>query len=209
MTEAKQLILASASPRRSEILRGLDLEFAIEPADIDESRLGDEAAELYVERVARSKADNRSRPGTLTIAADTIVVIDGLVLGKPGDPEDAKEMLARLAGREHEVLTAVAVLDGDSSALRSSVVRSKVQIAAMSASEINWYVATGEPLDKAGAYAIQGLGSLFVESVEGNYTNIVGLPVPTLYRLVAELGQSLLDFRVENAEKAAVSAKLD
>ena len=209
MTEAKQLILASASPRRSEILRGLGLEFAIEPADIDESRLGDEAAELYVERVARSKADNRSRPGTLTIAADTIVVIDGLVLGKPGDLEDAKEMLARLAGREHEVLTAVAVLDGDSSALRSSVVRSKVQIAAMSASEINWYVATGEPLDKAGAYAIQGLGSLFVESVEGNYTNIVGLPVPTLYRLVAELGQSLLDFRVENAEKAAVSAKLD
>ena len=205
MTEARQLILASASPRRSEILRGLGLGFEIEPADIDESRLRDEAAEIYVERVARSKADNRRRPGTLTIAADTIVVIDDSVLGKPESPEDAKRMLARLAGREHEVLTAVAVLDADSGALRSAVERSKVRIAAMSLSEINWYVATGEPLDKAGAYAIQGLGSLFVESVEGNYTNIVGLPVPTLYRLVAELGQSLLDFRVESADEAAAS----
>ena len=205
MTEARQLILASASPRRSEILRGLGLGFEIEPADIDESRLSDEAAEIYVERIARSKADNRRRPGTLTIAADTIVVIDDSVLGKPESPEDAKRMLARLAGREHEVLTAVAVLDANSGALRSSVERSKVRIAAMSLSEINWYVATGEPLDKAGAYAIQGLGSLFVESVEGNYANIVGLPVPTLYRLVAELGQSLLDFRVESADEAAAS----
>ena len=205
MTEARQLILASASPRRSEILRGLGLGFEIEPADIDESRLSDEAAEIYVERIARSKADNRRRPGTLTIAADTIVVIDDSVLGKPESPEDAKRMLARLAGREHEVLTAVAVLDANSGALRSSVERSKVRIAAMSLSEINWYVATGEPLDKAGAYAIQGLGSLFVESVEGNYANIVGLPVPTLDRLVAELGQSLLDFRVESADEAAAS----
>ncbi|MCH7666778.1 MAG: septum formation inhibitor Maf [Acidobacteria bacterium] len=205
MTEARQLILASASPRRSEILRGLGLGFEIEPADIDESRLSDEAAEIYVERIARSKADNRRRPGTLTIAADTIVVIDDSVLGKPESPEDAKRMLARLAGREHEVLTAVAVLDANSGALRSSVERSKVRIAAMSLSEINWYVATGEPLDKAGAYAIQGLGSLFVERVEGNYANIVGLPVPTLYRLVAELGQSLLDFRVESADEAAAS----
>ncbi len=205
MTEARQLILASASPRRSEILRGLGLGFEIEPADIDESRLSDEAAEIYVERIARSKADNRRRPGTLTIAADTIVVIDDSVLGKPESPEDAKRMLARLAGREHEVLTAVAVLDANSGALRSSVERSKVRIAAMSLSEINWYVATGEPLDKAGAYAIQGLGSLFVESVEGNYANIVGLPVPTLDRLVAELGQSLLDVRVESADEAAAS----
>ena len=195
MTEAKQLVLASASPRRSEILRGLGLGFEIEPADIDESRLGDEAAEIYVERVARSKAGKRSRPGTLTIAADTIVVIEDSILGKPLGPDDAKRMLARLAGREHEVLTAVAVLDTDSGSLRSSVERSRVRIAAMTPPEIEWYVATREPLDKAGAYAIQGLGSLFVESVEGNYTNIVGLPVPTLYRLVAELGYSLLDFR--------------
>ncbi len=105
-------------------------------------------------------------------------------------------MLARLAGRRHEVLTAVAVLDGRSRTLTTSVESSMVEIAEMSSSEIDWYVATGEPLDKAGAYAIQGLGSLFVESIQGNYSNIVGLPVPTLHRLVSELGYSLLDFRI-------------
>jgi len=197
LATSTQLILASASPRRSEILRGLGLGFEIEPADIDESRHGDEDPTTYVERVARAKAATHSRPGTLNLAADTIVLIDGQVLGKPDDPADAQIKLAQLAGRQHEVLTAVAVLDGTSGSMRSAVERSKVRLAPMSASEIEWYVATGEPLDKAGAYAIQGLGSIFVESIEGNYSNIVGLPVPTLYRLIAELGHSLLDFQVE------------
>ncbi len=195
MNEPTRLILASASPRRSEILRGLGVSFEIEPAEIDESRLDAEGPEAYVERVARAKAESRARGGKLILAADTIVIIDGSVLCKPVGPEDATKMLARLAGREHEVLTAVALLDGNSGTLRSSIERSKVRIAAMAPSEIKWYVATEEPLDKAGAYAIQGLGALFVESVQGNYSNIVGLPVPTLYRLISELGYSLLDFR--------------
>lgn len=197
------MILASASPRRSEILRGLGLGFEVEPAHIDESRLGDEGPETYVERVARAKAESRARPNALILAADTIVLIDSAVLGKPVGPEDAVKMLGRLAGREHEVLTSVALLDSDSGILRSSIERSTVRIATMTASEIEWYVATEEPLDKAGAYAIQGLGALFVESVEGNYSNIVGLPVPTLYRLAAELGYSLLDFRNESSGGAA------
>jgi septum formation protein len=190
-----RLILASASPRRSEIFRGLGLEFEIEPADIDETQLDGEAPAPYVDRVARAKARACARPGHLTVAADTIVVIDGSVLGKPTDPKDARKMLARLVGREHEVLTAVAILDGTTGASRAAIERSRVRIASMTEPEIDWYVGTGEPLDKAGSYAIQGLGSLFVESVDGNYTNVVGLPVPTLYRLTAELGHSLLDFR--------------
>lgn len=195
MSEHHRLTLASASPRRSEILHGLGLEFEIEPADIDESRHQNETPAAYVDRLAREKARARSRPGRLTIAADTIVVIDGSVLGKPADPEEAKRMLARLAGRNHEVLTALALLDGSTDAAVCAVERSRVRIASMTPPEINWYVSTGEPLDKAGAYAIQGLGALFVESVDGNYTNVVGLPVPTLYRLAAEIGHSLLDFR--------------
>jgi septum formation protein len=190
-----RLTLASASPRRSEILRGLGLRFEVAPADIDESALEEETASAYVERLARAKARARRDAEALTVAADTIVVVDSSVLGKPEDSDDARAMLARLAGRRHEVLTAVAVLDGDSGSLRSTIERSSVRIAAMTAAEIDWYVGTGEPLDKAGAYAIQGLGSLFVEAVDGNYTNVVGLPVPTLYRLVADLGHSLLAFR--------------
>lgn len=192
-----RLLLASASPRRREILRGLGLEFAVEPADLDESRLADERPAVYVERLARAKARTRKRSGHLTVAADTTVVLDGSILGKPDDVEDARDMLSRLAGREHEVLTAIAVLDGTSGAERAAVESSRVRLASMSPAEIDWYAGTGEPLDKAGSYAIQGLGSLFVDAVDGNYPNVVGLPVPTLYRLVAELGHSLLDFRAE------------
>lgn len=194
MPASPLLTLASASPRRSEILRGLGLDFEVRPADIDETRFEGESPAVYVERVARSKAGHHQPPNGLTVAADTIVVIDGAVLGKPETPDEAAEMLARLAGREHEVLTAVALLDGATGALESVIERSRVRIAPLTASEIDWYIATGEPLDKAGSYAIQGLGSLFVESIEGNYTNVVGLPVPALYRLAAKLGFSLLDF---------------
>ena len=128
------------------------------------------------------------------LAADTIVVLDGEVLTKPTDPADARTMLARLTGREHEVLTAVALADGSAPAV-ATLERSRVRIGPMTPDEVAWYVATGEPLDKAGSYAIQGLGSLFVESVDGNYSNVVGLPVPATYRLFRELGYSLLDFR--------------
>ncbi len=194
MAKQPQLVLASLSPRRSTILSELGLEFEIEPAEIDESRLPGEIPETYVVRVAGEKARARSRPNALVVAADTIVVIDEAVLTKPDDPRHASEMLATLAGREHEVLTAVALHDGGGRA-RCELVRSCVRLAPMTTEEITWYVATGEPLDKAGSYAIQGLGSLFVESVTGNYTNVVGLPVPTLYRLFRKLGYSLLEFR--------------
>jgi septum formation protein len=205
LPEPTKLILASASPRRAEILRGLGVHFEVEPSGIDESRFSDEDPATYVERVARAKANSRKRSDALILAADTIVVIDGAVLGKPADSEEARGMVGRLAGREHTVLTAVALLDGGSDAELSAVERSEVRIAEMTPAEIEWYVATGEPLDKAGAYAIQGLGSLFVESVHGNYTNIVGLPVPPLYRLIADLGYSLLEFRSEDSGSPALA----
>jgi septum formation protein len=189
-----QLVLASLSPRRSAILSELGLEFEIEPAEIDESRLPGESPEAYAVRVADAKAEARARPDALVVAADTIVVLGQAVLTKPADPRHAAEMLATLAGREHEVFTAVALRDGVRRG-RCELIRSRVRIAPLTTEEIAWYVATGEPLDKAGSYAIQGLGSLFVESVAGSYTNIVGLPVPTLYRMFRELGYSLLEFR--------------
>ncbi|MFQ5525541.1 MAG: Maf family protein [Thermoanaerobaculia bacterium] len=192
------LVLASLSPRRSEILAGLGLAFEVEPADIDETRLSGEKPDDYAMRVARAKAAARGASGALVLAADTIVVIDGEVLTKPRNPAYARQMLAALAGREHEVLTAVALADDDARTV-SALERSRVRIASMTPEEIAWYVDTGEPLDKAGSYAIQGLGSLFVETVDGNYSNVVGLPVPAVYRLFQELGYSLMDFRAQQS----------
>lgn len=195
MAPSEKLVLASASPRRSEILRGLGLGFEIDPAHIDESALPDEAPDAHVLRLATSKAGAKARPEILTLGADTIVVIDARIVTKPDDPGHAREILADLAGREHEVLTGVALVRGSDGRTASALERTRVRLVPMSSEEIAWYVASGEPLDKAGAYAIQGLGSLFVESIDGNYTNVVGLPVPALYRLFEELDASLLDFR--------------
>jgi len=197
MTLPTELVLASSSPRRLEILQGLGLRFSVQPADVDESRQPGEEPKIYVERVARDKAEAQAGEGRLVIAADTIVLFEGEVLTKPRDPKHARKMLGRLAGREHQVLTALTVLVTRSGVARtlSVVERSRVSLGAMTDDEIHWYVGTGEPLDKAGSYAIQGLGSLFVASIDGNYSNVVGLPVPALFRLVAEAGYSLLDFR--------------
>ncbi len=129
------------------------------------------------------------------LAADTVVVIDGELLGKPRDPDDARRMLARIAGREHTVLTGVALEEPGRDRRVSALERSQVWIAALTPQEIDWYVGTGEPLDKAGSYAIQDLGALLVEEVHGNYTNVVGLPLPLTRRLFRELGWELLDFR--------------
>lgn len=145
-------------------------------------------------RLASEKAETRGGPDELVLAADTIVVIDGEMLGKPRDPGDARRMLRRIAGRRHEVLTGVALHDAASGRRAAAVASSQVEMARMSDEEIAWYVSTGEPLDKAGAYAVQGLGALFVESIHGNYTNVVGLPLPATYRLFAELGYALRDF---------------
>jgi septum formation protein len=146
-------------------------------------------------RLAQAKAAARVGPGELVLAADTVVVIDGELLGKPRDPEDARRMLGRIAGREHTVLTGVALEDAAAGRRTAALGSSRVRMAPLSPPEIAWYVATGEPLDKAGSYAVQGLGALFVEEIFGNYTNVVGLPLPLTYGLFRELGYEMLDFR--------------
>ena len=192
------LILASSSPRRRELLGSLGLRFTVRAADLDETPLAGEDPRDTVLRLARAKAAARAHPGELVLAADTVVVIDGELLGKPQDPADARRMLGRIAGREHTVLTAVALDEPDRERRTAAVATSRVRMAPMSAEEIDWYVATGEPLDKAGSYAVQGLGALFVEEVFGNYTNVVGLPIPLTYRLFRELGYDLREFRVSS-----------
>jgi septum formation protein len=204
VAQEKALVLASASPRRRELLDRLGLRFTVRSADIDETPLPGEEPGAYVLRLAREKARTAARPGELVLAADTTVVIDGEILGKPEDDADAGRMLRLLSGREHEVLTGVAVLEvTETGAGRtaSEVARTTVRMAALTPEEIAWYVATGEPRDKAGAYAIQGLSALFVETVSGNYANVVGLPIPTVYRLFAELGWDLKAMRESREER--------
>lgn len=190
------LILASGSPRRRELLAGLDLDFTVRPVDLDESLRPDEDPHDYVRRLAREKAEARAEPGEVVLAADTIVVLDGEVLGKPEDPADARAMLTRMVGRRHTVLTGVAVLDPAADEPAAvDVDSSEVRLAELSSEDVAWYVETGEPLDKAGSYAIQGLGALFVETVRGNYTNVVGLPLPLTFRLFGEMGWDLRSWR--------------
>lgn len=191
------LVLASASPRRRDLLEGLRLSFEVRSSEIDESVLAGEAPGDHVLRLARAKAQAVAMPGELILAADTVVVLGGRILGKPADPTDAQQMLGHLAGRQHTVYTGVALFDPDRDRLASAVDQSEVRIAVLSKEEIAWYVSTGEPLDKAGSYAIQGLGALFVEAIEGNYTNVVGLPLPTTRALFGQLGHNVLDFRTD------------
>jgi septum formation protein len=167
----------------------------VRAVDLDETPLPGELPGDTVLRLALAKAAAQAHPGELVLAADTVVVVDGELLGKPRDPADARRMLGRIAGREHTVLTAVALDEPGRRRQASAVASSRVRMAALSPEEVAWYVATGEPLDKAGSYAVQGIGALFVEEVFGNYTNVVGLPLPLTYRLFRELGYELLDFR--------------
>lgn len=186
------------------MLAGLGATFVVRPVEIDESPAGGEAPEPYVRRLAEEKAraaaaeidagDRLAPPqaADVVLAADTIVAAGGELLGKPAGEADAARMLELLSAREHEVLTGVAVIALADGVLHLGVERTRVRFAALSADEIAWYVASGEPLDKAGAYAIQGLGALFVDSLSGNYSNVVGLPLPLTYRLLREAGFSLL-----------------
>ncbi len=178
--------LASASPRRLELLTRAGYAFDVVPADIDEERWPDEAPRDYVQRLATSKAEAVATrtPDRLVLGADTVVVVDGDVLGKPGDDAEASDMLRRLSGRVHEVLTGVALVTRDSS--RVEVESTLVTLVGLDAPTIDWYVATGEALDKAGAYGVQGIASRFVERIEGSYTNVVGLPVALVARLLSE-----------------------
>ena len=182
-----RLVLASASPRRARLLAEAGYAFDVAPADIDERRLEGESPAAYFQRLANGKARAvaRRHPGRVVVGADTVVVIDGLVLGKPTDAEDAAGMLGRLAGRLHTVLTGVALLRDARSV--DAVERTDVTFTALDPERIRWYVETGEPDDKAGAYAAQGIGSRFVERIEGSYTNVVGLPIPVVGRLLDHL----------------------
>ena len=186
-----RLILASASPRRAELLRAAGYAFEIVPADIDESAGSGEPPEHYVRRVAAEKARAvlRQFPDCTVLAADTTVVVDGAILGKPSDDEDARHMLARLSGRAHRVLTGVVVAGGGREA--GAVASTLVRFAVLTPADIDWYIASGEARDKAGAYGVQGLASRFVTGIEGSYSNVVGLPVALVHTLLRELGFSV------------------
>jgi septum formation protein len=190
------LILASASPRRAELLTAAGIPFDIRPAHIDETVRPGEDATTYACRVAgeKARAVAAQAPGQPVLAADTVVVIDGQILGKPIDAEDAKQMLRLLSGRTHEVLTAVVLISARADRLFNEpdtdtrLEVTAVEFATLDKAEIDWYVSTGEPSDKAGAYAIQGLASRFVTRIQGSYSNVVGLPVGLVYAMCTEAG---------------------
>jgi len=174
-----RLVLASASPRRAEILKLLGIDFDWLPGDIDETFLEGETPREHVLRLSEGKAAlaARGRPDAWILGADTIVVVAGEVLGKPGSPAEAAAMLEKLSGREHEVLTGFAIIRQDLGIRVREVVRSTVLFREISGDEMVWYTGTSEPYDKAGAYAVQGMGACFVREIRGSFSNVVGLPL--------------------------------
>lgn len=191
------IVLASASPRRQELLRLAGIPFRVQPADVNETPLSGEAPRVCAERLAREKAlvVFQNNPRQWVLGADTIVVIDDVFLGKPRDAEDAARMLRLLSGRTHAVITGVCVAGrgGRGQGLGASNTKTSsettlVTFCELSEEEIRFYVATGEPMDKAGAYGIQGLASRWIPRIEGDYSNVVGLPVALVYRMLRELG---------------------
>lgn len=185
-----RLVLASASPRRAELLASAGYAFTVDPADVDEAERPGEAPEAYVLRVARDKARAvaaRREPGDIVLGADTTVVADGEILAKPADESDAIRMLQLLAGREHHVFTAVVAVFGAEEL--ADLVSTRVRLLPLEMDEIQWYVGTGEPMGKAGGYAIQGRAARFVDWIEGSWSNVVGLPVSTVSRMITRLGR--------------------
>ena len=194
MTQSVALKLASSSPRRWEILSALGLEFSVAAAEVDETPFADETAVDMVVRLAVTKAEAvAAMPGDLIIAADTAVVIDGRVLGKPADQDECLAMLGALAGQRHTVYTGVAVRSNDET--RTTVSETDVFFRNISRDEALAYWQSGEPRDKAGAYAIQGIGGAFVERIEGSYSGVVGLPIFETVELLREVGFDLLSRR--------------
>jgi septum formation protein len=184
----EKLVLASSSPRRAEILRATGWPFEIVAANIDESAREGEGVVEYVERLACEKAEAvaEARQAGLVLGADTVVAVAGQVLGKPADEEDARRMLRLLSGRWHDVLSGVALVRAETNEVLVAHEQTRVRFAPLSDEEIEWYVSTGETTDKAGAYAVQGRASLFIEEIEGDYWNIVGLPIRLVYKLAQE-----------------------
>ncbi len=188
-----RLILASESPRRAELLTSAGFTFDVLPASIDETAHDHEPPADYVLRVARAKAEavaSRADEGRLILAADTTVVVDRRLLAKPDDNDEARAMLRLLSGRTHEVLTGVVLRAPDG--VFDEVVTTRVRFVPLSEAEIEWYVATGEPLGKAGAYGIQGRASRFIDAIDGSWSNVVGLPVASVYALMKRSGRDIL-----------------
>lgn len=188
---SQRLVLASSSPRRRELLESVGLSIEVITPSADEAMLGKESPGEFASRVAFEKAASVSRgldSGRVVIGADTIVVVDGEVLGKPMDELDAARMLGLLSGREHHVLTAFSLLRPRQELLHAEIVLTSVRVSELAASDIEGYIKTGEPMDKAGAYGIQGIGAFMVEGITGSYTNVVGLPVPEVLRALTKLG---------------------
>ncbi len=187
--EGRPIVLASGSPRRKQLLEMLHIPFRVVPPDVDEHVLPGEAPQAYVTRLSRAKAEAvvARAPGELILAADTTVVLDGAIFEKPASPAHAVDMLSRLQGRTHEVMTAVAVArDGD---IAQALDVSRVTFRPSDRRTLEEYVATGEPLDKAGAYAIQGLGAPLIERVEGDFFGVMGLPLRLALDLLAKFGR--------------------
>jgi septum formation protein len=193
-----RLILASGSPRRRELLEGAGLAFEVIPSDVPEVREEGETPQLYVQRLALAKAAEvagREREAWV-IGADTVVWIDGTVLEKPLDRADAAAMLGRICGWEHVVYTGLALVNNNRASSSVTVTASQVRMLELGKADIEWYVGTGEPLDKAGSYAVQGVGGWFIESIQGSYTNVVGLPLHALFMMMRSAGlDPLRDFR--------------
>lgn len=185
-SDAPRVVLASQSPRRRELLGLIGIVHEVRPADIDESQLPGELPRAHAERLAREKAAAIAREGTVTIGSDTIVVVDGDILGKPRDEDDAGRMLRRLSGRAHVVMTGIAV--DWNGRLESAVEEVGVTFRQLDEHDIAAYIATREPMDKAGAYGIQGYGATIVERVDGDYFAVMGLPLNRTVRLLERLG---------------------
>jgi len=185
-----KFILASASPRRRELLASIGLDFEIVPSHIPEVRAEGEAPEEYVARLSREKAAAiaSNHHDRWIIAADTTVLLGEQLLEKPADAADARRMLATIAGQTHIVYTGVTVMNAASEHHDTRVAESEVRMLPLDAREIAWYVETGEPMDKAGAYAVQGIGAMFIDSIHGSYTNVVGLPLALLFQMLRRAG---------------------
>lgn len=183
-------ILASSSPRRRELLTSIGIDFDVIPSHVPEEHRKGEAPEEYVARLSRDKAAAiaQKHPDRWVIAADTTVLMGDELLEKPVDRADARRMLAAIAGRTHVVYTGVTIEHGSRSYRDTRVAESEVRMLPLSAEDIAWYVETGEPLDKAGAYAVQGIGAMFIESIHGSYTNVVGLPLALLFQMLRNAG---------------------
>lgn len=190
----REIILASSSPRRIEMLKMLGLEFAIVPSDFKEEFSGNQSKDLVVINALGKAKDVESKVsnGPIIIAADTLVTIDNVVMGKPSSKEDAAYMLRKLSGRKHEVYTGICVIDTAKNLVIKDCVGTSVVFKDLSDKEIDSYIDSGEPMDKAGAYGIQGRGSLFIEKIEGCYYNVMGLPLNKLYYVLGKLGVDIL-----------------